>query len=93
MIGIVATLKIQEGKNAEFEAVANQLVEKVNANEDGAIYYDLFKQDDNTYIFLEKYKDQAAVEIHRNTDYYKSLGAQMGPFLAGKPDIKILEAV
>ena len=93
MIGIVATLKIQEGKNAEFEAVANQLVEKVNANEEGAIYYDLYKQDETTYVFLERYKDKAAFNLHRNTDYYKSLGAQMGPFLAGKPDIKVLKAV
>lgn len=93
MIGIVATLKIQEGKNAEFEAVANQLVEKVNANEEGAIYYDLYKQDETTYVFLERYKDKAAFDLHRNTDYYKSLGAQMGPFLAGKPDIKVLKAV
>jgi len=93
MIGVVATLKVQEGKGAEFEAVANQLVEKVNANEEGVIYYDLYKQDDTTYVFLEKYKDQAALDIHRKTDYYKSLGAQLGAFMAGAPDIKILAAV
>ena len=33
MIGIVATLKIKEGSGSEFEAIASQLVEKVNANE------------------------------------------------------------
>ena len=93
MIGVVATLKIKEGKGTEFETVANQLVEKVNANEEGGIYYDLYKQDDTTYLFLEKYKDQAALDIHRKTDYYKSLGAQLGAFMAGAPDIKILAAV
>ncbi len=93
MIGVVATLKIKEGKGADFEAVANQLVEKVNANEEGVIYYDLYKQDDTTYLFLEKYKDQAALDIHRKTDYYKSLGAQLGAFMAGAPDIKVLAAV
>ena len=69
------------------------MVEKVNANEEGVIYYDLYKQDDTTYLFLEKYKDQAALDIHRKTDYYKSLGAQLGAFMAGAPDIKILAAV
>jgi len=93
MIGIVATLKIQEGKAAEFEAMANQLVEKVIANEEGVIYYDLYKQDDTTYIFLERYKDQAAFDLHRKTDYYKSIGAQLGAVLAGAPDIKVLESV
>ena len=38
MIGIVATLKIKEGSGSVFEAIATQLVEKVNANEDGVVY-------------------------------------------------------
>ena len=57
MIGIVATLNIKEGSGADFEAVAKQLVEKVNANEDGVVYYDLYKENETTYVFLERYKD------------------------------------
>ena len=93
MIGIIATLKIQDGKSAEFEALANQLVEKVVTNEEGAVYYDLFKQDETTYVFLEKYKDEASLDLHRNTDYYKSIGAQLGAYMAGAPDIKVLQSV
>ena len=33
MLGIVATLKVKPGMEAEFEAVARQLVEKVRAHE------------------------------------------------------------
>jgi len=69
------------------------LVEKVNANEEGVVYYDLYKQDPTTYVFLERYKNKAAFDEHGKTDYYKSIGAQMGAFLAGAPDIKILESV
>ena len=83
MIGIVATLKIKEGSGSEFEAVASQLVAKVNANEEGVVYYDLYKQDDTTYVFLERYKDQEAQDAHGKTDYFRELGAQMGPFMAG----------
>jgi len=93
MIGVVATLNIQEGKGAEFEAVANQLVAQVNANEPGVEYYNLYKQDATTYVFLERYKDEAALDLHRKTDYYKSIGAQIGAFLTGAPDIKVMEAV
>jgi len=93
MIGVVATLTIQEGKNSEFETLAKQLVEKVNANEDGVIHYDLYKQDDTTYVFLERYQDQAALDLHRKTEYYKAIGAQLGSVLAGAPDIKVLESV
>ncbi len=69
MIGIVATLKIKEGSGSEFEAVASQLVEKVNANEEGVVYYDLYKQDDTTYVFLERYKAQEAQDANGKTDY------------------------
>jgi len=93
MIGVVATLKIQEGKGKDFEAIANQLVEKVKANEDGVVYYDLYKKDDTTYVFLERYKDEAALDIHRKTDYYKAIGVQLGTVLASAPDIKILKSV
>ena len=83
MIGIVATLNIKEGSGADFEAVAKQLVEKVNANEDGVVYYD----------FLERYKDQEAQDAHGKTDYFRALGAEMGAFMAGAPEIKVLAAV
>lgn len=93
MIGVIATLKIREGKGAEFEALASQLVEKVNANEEGVVYYDLYKQDATTYIFLERYKNQAAKDAHGKTDYFRAIGTQMGAFLAGAHDIKVLESV
>ncbi|HIK72981.1 MAG TPA: antibiotic biosynthesis monooxygenase [Gammaproteobacteria bacterium] len=93
MIGIVATLKIKEDSGAEFEAVASQLVEKVNANEDGVVYYDLYKENETTYVFLERYKDKEAQEAHGKTDYFIDLGAQMGPFMAGAPEIKVLASV
>ncbi len=93
MIGIIATINIKEGHGTDFEAMANQLVKKVTSNEVGAIYYDLFKQDETTYVFLEKYKDEEALDIHRNTDYYKTIGAQLGAFMTDRPDIRILQSV
>ncbi len=93
MIGVVATLKIKEGSGADFEAVASQLVEKVNANEDGVVYYDLYKEDDTTYVFLERYKDQEAQDAHGKTDYFRKLGAKMGAFMAEAPEIKMLQSV
>ena len=93
MIGVIATLKIKEGSGKDFEEVATRLVEKVNANEEGVLYYDLYKDDDTTYIFLEKYKDQEAQTIHGQTDYFKALGAEMGAFMTAIPDIKMLKLI
>ena len=94
MIGIVATLKVAEGKSAEFEAAALKLVAAVNANEPGCLYYGLYKTDDpHTYVMMERYQDQAAVDAHRQTDHFKELGRAMGPFMQGRPDVQVLEQV
>ncbi len=78
MIGIIATLKVREGSGTDFEAVANQLVEKVNRLEDGVIYYDLYKEDQNTYIFLERYKDEEAQKNTRQDRLFSRAGRSDG---------------
>jgi len=95
MIGIVATLKVQEGKNAEFEAIFTELSGKVRANEPGNLLYQLTKSraDPNTYKVLELYQDQDAVAAHRVTDYFRELGRKMGPCMAGGAEVEMLDGV
>lgn len=94
-IALVATLKVQDGKNAEFEAVFTDLAQQVRANESGCLMYQLTKSraDPNTYKVLELYKDQDALTHHSGTDYFKAAGPKMGPCLAGRPEIEFLDAV
>ena len=94
-IGIVATLKVQDGKQAEFEAVFRDLAEKVRANEPGNLCYQLTKSraDATVYKVLELYKDQDAVTLHGGTEYFRAAGPKMGPCLAGRPDVELLDAV
>jgi quinol monooxygenase YgiN len=95
MIGIVATLKIQDGKNAEFEGVFRELSKQVRANEPGCLMYQLTRSqsDPNTYKVLELYKDAESLTHHSGTDYFKAAGPKMGPCLAGRPEIERLDAV
>lgn len=95
MIGIVATLKTQPGKGADFEAVFKQLAAKVRANEPGNLLYQLTKSrtEADTYKVLELYKDQDALAAHGQSDHFKDLGRQMGAFMAGRPEIEYLDAV
>jgi quinol monooxygenase YgiN len=95
MIGIIATLKVQDGKGPEFEGVFSGLAEQVRANEPGNRLYQLTKSraDPNTYKVLELYADQDALTHHGQTDYFRAAGAKMGPCLAGRPDIEMLDAV
>jgi quinol monooxygenase YgiN len=95
MIGVVATLKVQEAKAAEFEKIFTDLAQQVRANEPGNLVYQLTKSrtDAGVYKVLELYKDEDALKAHGQTDYFKAAGAKMGPCMAGRPDIEYLDAV
>lgn len=94
MIGVMAKLKIKSGQGAAFEAVAAKLVEAVNANEPGNLMYRLYKGDAaDTYVFMERYQDEAALEAHRKAPHYGAYGKQMREFMDGAPEIAIMQEV
>lgn len=94
-IGVIATLKIQDGKNADLEAVFRDLAASVAANEPGNKCYRLCRtrNDANTYVVMEIYDDQAALEAHGKSDHFRAAGPKIGACLAGRPDIQYLDAV
>lgn len=88
MLATVATLKIKDGHQAQFEEIAKKLVAAVNANEPGCKLYTLNKGDDPvTYVFMERYDDADAVEAHRKSDHFRTLGRAMGEHMDGPPQI------
>jgi quinol monooxygenase YgiN len=95
MIGVVAVLKVQPDKTADFEAVFLDLAAKVKANEPGCLVYQLTKSKTEAGIYkvLELYASEDALKHHGGTDYFKAAGAAMGPFMAGRPEIEYLDAV
>ena len=81
-IGIIATLRVQPGKEAEFEAVFAELAPAVRANEPGNSFYKLFRTAEaGVYKVLECYDDEAAVAAHRASDHFRTLGAKLSPCL------------
>jgi len=85
---IVATLKIKPGMEKEFEAIAGELAAAVRKNEPGNKLYALHRTEDpQKYVFVERYDDEAAIEAHRASDHYKTLGRRMGPCMEGRPEI------
>ena len=95
MIGVIAKLKIADGKEQEFEAAANALCEKVNSHEAGCLQYELFKSkaDESEYVFMEKYADKAALDAHGKTDYFLAAQPALGACLSAAPDIQVYSAV
>jgi quinol monooxygenase YgiN len=98
MLGTVATLKVKPGMEEAFEAVAKELVAKVNANEPGCTLYALHRPIEgagtpSVYVFMERYVDQAAVDAHRASEHFKTLGRKMGEYMEGRADVMRLREV
>jgi quinol monooxygenase YgiN len=94
-IGVTAKLKIQEGKNEEFEAIFSKLMEAVIANESGCNFYALHKSrtEAQTYIVLEQYVDEEALTAHGATEYFLRLAGEMGGCMAAAPEIEYMDAI
>ena len=95
MIGVVATLKVQDGKGEEFEGVFRDLMAQVKANAPGCLAYQLPKSrtEPNTYKVLELYANEDALKAHGQSEYFTAAGPKMAPCLAGRPEIENLDSV
>jgi quinol monooxygenase YgiN len=95
MISVIATLPVQAGKTEEFERVFAELADKVKANEPGCLRYELCRSTVNptTYVVVERYADQAALDHHGKTPYFLEAFGKFGGLLGGAPQIEFLKPV
>jgi len=73
MISIVAKFIINEGKEKNFLALTEGLVEASRA-EEGCIEYILYKdtKEPRTFCMIEKWENQEAIDIHNSTAHFTS---------------------
>jgi len=95
MIGVIAVLRTKEGAGAGFEEVFAKLAAAVRAGEPGNLTYQLTRSrtEPGVYKVLEVYRDEDAIAAHRASAHFKELGAALGPFMAGRPEIELLDAL
>lgn len=95
MMGIVATLKVKEGKEAVLEAEVKSMMATMETAEPGCLQFDMFthSSEPGTYVMMERYADQAAVDAHMNSAHFQTLVKNLQDVLAGPPDVSILNAV
>ncbi len=89
---ILAKVFIKPGSEAEFISEAQTMITNSN-KEEGCTGYTLYQDpyEKTNFIFVESYKNQAAIDAHFATPYFKEFGAKIGN-LASKPtEIKILD--
>ena len=87
MIAIIAKLKPAPGKEDDVVAVFRDLAPQVRANEPGNKLYTLVKDDDNNYLVLELYDDEAAIAAHGSSEHFKAAGPRFAGLMAGRPEI------
>ena len=94
-IGVIAKLTIKEGSNQAFEEKFSELAATVRANEPGNNFYSLHKSrtDNQSYVVLEEYVDEAALAAHGKSDYFRAIGAELGPHMAGAPQVEYFDGV
>lgn len=93
---IVVTAKIQAaaGKEQQLEEILRELV-KGTATEEGSVEYRLHRILDTpgAFRFIEKFKDQAAFDVHCNSDHFKTLVAKIGEITEGDGELEMLELI
>jgi len=88
---IIAKLSVKPEKVKDFVAVAKEMIEKSN-QESGCSSYQLYQDpyDNSKFVFVEEYKNQAAIDTHFSMEYFKAFGPKIGDFVKGPAEIKIV---
>ncbi len=95
MIGVIAIIRVKEGRETEFERVFTEMTAKVKANEPGNQMYQLTRSrsEPRTYKVMEMYADQAAFDAHGSSDHYKEGGRALRDLVEARPEVELLDTV
>lgn len=71
MIAIVVELKVPSNGAKDFRALAEQHARRCLEREPGCLQFDITQDpaDLEQWLFYERYRDEAALDAHRKTDY------------------------
>lgn len=89
---IIAKVSIKPENVKDFINAAQTIIKSSN-EEEGCIEYNLFQSpyDPTMFVFVEKYKNQAAIDFHFAQPYFKEFGTTIGNWTAAPSEIKIYD--
>ena len=89
---ITAKVFIKPGKEADFISAAKMMIENSN-KEEGCLGYMLYQDpyEKTNFIFVEKYKNQAAIDVHFATPYFKEFGTITADWTSKPMEIRIID--
>jgi quinol monooxygenase YgiN len=94
-ITLVVTIQFKPDKEETFLANAANFAEWVHANELGTLAYFLTKHPtrEHSYVWVERYRDEAALEAHRTSPQLAEALKVVRECLDGPPELLRLEQV
>jgi quinol monooxygenase YgiN len=83
LIGLIAIYTLAEGRDAEFDALAERVVEEVRSSEPDALVYAVHSVPNAPMqrIFYEVYRDQTAYEEHKRHSYIQRFDIERDPYV------------
>ncbi len=90
MIKIVAKNYVKPECVQAFKDTAKELIEKSRA-EEGNIFYTLnvSVNDPNTLVFIENWKDQAAIDFHNKSEHFTGIVPKLGQLCAREGEVEL----
>ncbi len=94
MITIVATFKLKHNNIEAFKAVIKPLITQTLL-EPGNISYELYvsRTDKSVFTLIEVWQDEAAIDLHNNTEHFLTYVPQLVNLCAEAPSITQYEKV
>lgn len=91
---ITARVFIKPGSEADFISAAKMMIENSN-KEEGCLGYMLYQDpyEKTNFIFVETYKNQAAIDAHFATPYFQEFGTVVGDMTSREMEIRIYDIV
>jgi autoinducer 2-degrading protein len=88
MVILHVTLQVKREHVSEFLEIARYDAEHSEQDEPGCLRFDVIqdRDDSNRFYFYEVYRDQAALDAHRETPHFKHYVEKSQPWLAAPPE-------
>ncbi len=88
MVVLHVTLQVQPEHVSEFLEVVRNDAEHSEKDEPGCLRFDVSqdRDDPNRFYFYEVYRDNAAVEAHRQTPHFRHYLEKVPPWLTAPPE-------
>ena len=92
MIVVSAVFQAKPGCEAELESALRAMIAPVS-KESGTVDYAVHRAQDDAgrFFFYEKYRDQAAVDLHMASPYLKALLDQVPALCASAPIVEFYQ--